>query len=295
MVIKPLVSILMTAYNREKYIAEAIESVLQSTYNNFELIIVDDCSVDDTLKVASSFLKNDQRIKLFKNNLNLGQFRNRNKAIQLANGDYIKFLDSDDKLMPTCIDKMVSAMLAYPEAGIGVQIPEENICEQPFELLPHDSIMLHYSGGNHLCYGPTGVIFKKEALCKVGLFEEAYGILADTHLNFKIASEYSTVLFERNLFFWRRHIDQVTTQQDDDVRMINERYIIMQACMSYEFLPLNKLEKNKILHNFVKINTMHCFEYALKGKLKEAYQIKKETGLSITKVLIAFLKTIDFK
>ena len=76
----PLVSVLMTAYNREKYIGEAIESVLQSTYKNFELIIVDDCSVDDTLKIASSFLKNDQRIQVFKNNSNLGQFRNRNKV-----------------------------------------------------------------------------------------------------------------------------------------------------------------------------------------------------------------------
>ena len=130
---------------------------------------------------------------------------------------------------------------------------------------------------------------------KVGLFEESYGILSDTHLNIKIASEYSTVIFERNLFFWRRHLDQITTQQEDDIRMINERYIIMEACMSYEFLPLNKLEKNKILHNFVKINTMHFFNYALSGKLKNAFQIKIDTRLTIMKVLIAFLKTSNFK
>jgi glycosyltransferase involved in cell wall biosynthesis len=286
----PFVSVLMTAYNREKYIAEAIESVLQSTYKNFELIIVDDCSVDDTLKIATSFLKIDQRIKVFKNNSNLGQFRNRNKAICLANGEYIKFLDSDDKLMPNGIDKMVSAMLAYPEAGIGVQANMDSANQHPYELLPNKSIILHYSGENHLCYGPTGAIFKKEALCKVGFFEEAFGILADTYLNIKLASQYSTVIFERNLFFWRRHLDQVTTQQEDDLRMINERYIIMQACMSYEFLPLNTLEKNRILNNFVKINTIHLFKYVLKGNLKGASQIKKNTRLTLKKVVKAFLK-----
>ena len=94
----PLVSVLMTAFNRGKYIAEAIESVLQSTYTNFELIIVDDCSTDDTFEIANSFFVKDRRIKLYKNEKNLGQFANRNYAISLSTGEYIKFLDSDDKL-----------------------------------------------------------------------------------------------------------------------------------------------------------------------------------------------------
>ena len=63
----PLVSVLMTAYNREKYISEAIESVLASTYTNFELIIVDDCSTDNTLAIAKSYEKNDARIKVYLN------------------------------------------------------------------------------------------------------------------------------------------------------------------------------------------------------------------------------------
>lgn len=89
----PLVSILMTAYNREKYIAEAIESVLASTYTNFELIIVDDCSADRTLEIAKSYEEKDKRIKIYINEKNLGDYPNRNKAASLAKGVYLKYLE----------------------------------------------------------------------------------------------------------------------------------------------------------------------------------------------------------
>ena len=83
----PLVSVLMTAYNREKYIAEAIESVLASTYTFFELIIVDDCSTDNTVLIAKSYQERDPRIKLFVNKQNLGDYPNRNVAASFASGE----------------------------------------------------------------------------------------------------------------------------------------------------------------------------------------------------------------
>ena len=76
----PLVSVLMTSYNREKYITEAMESVLNSTYANFELIIVDDGSTDKTVAIANEYEKKDKRVKVHTNEKNLGQFQNRNKA-----------------------------------------------------------------------------------------------------------------------------------------------------------------------------------------------------------------------
>ena len=72
----PLVSVLMTAYNRQQFIAEAIESVLASTYINFELIIVDDCSKDDTVLIAKTYEKLDARIQVHINEQNLGDYGN---------------------------------------------------------------------------------------------------------------------------------------------------------------------------------------------------------------------------
>src|ERR1700689_462412 len=116
----PLVSILMTAFNREKYIAEAIESILQSTYKNFELIIVDDCSKDKTVEIAKSYAQKDSRIKVYVNEKNLGDYPNRNKAASYANGKYLKYVDSDDIIYPHCLDVMVGCMEKFSEAAFGL-------------------------------------------------------------------------------------------------------------------------------------------------------------------------------
>ncbi|MBN2662839.1 MAG: glycosyltransferase family 2 protein, partial [Bacteroidales bacterium] len=96
----PFVSVLMTAYNREKYIAEAIESVIASTYQNWELIIVDDGSKDKTVEIAKQYEAKDPRIKVYINEKNLGDYPNRNKAASYAKGKYLKFVDADDLIYP---------------------------------------------------------------------------------------------------------------------------------------------------------------------------------------------------
>ncbi|MBN2572301.1 MAG: glycosyltransferase family 2 protein, partial [Ignavibacteriales bacterium] len=82
----PLVSVLMTVYNREKYISEAIESVIKSTFKNWELIIVDDQSKDNSFEIAKCYENKDERIRVFINDKNLGDYPNRNKAASYARG-----------------------------------------------------------------------------------------------------------------------------------------------------------------------------------------------------------------
>src|SRR5258706_13206257 len=103
----PLVSVLMTAFNREKYIADAIESVLASSYENFELIIVDDASSDNTVAIASQFAEKDKRIRIYVNEKNVGDYPNRNKAAGYAQGKYINYVDADDKLYYYGLEVMV--------------------------------------------------------------------------------------------------------------------------------------------------------------------------------------------
>lgn len=91
-----LCSVIMPAYNSEKYIAKAIESVLSQTYENIELLIVDDCSTDRTKDIIHSYAKLDSRIRLISNEHNIGCAESRNRAIGDSKGDYIAFLDSDD-------------------------------------------------------------------------------------------------------------------------------------------------------------------------------------------------------
>lgn len=104
-----MVSIIMPSWNTERFIDKSIQSVLKQTYSNWELIIIDDCSADDTDNVVKSYLK-DSRIKYYKNNKNVGAALTRNRALRKANGEWIAFLDSDDLWTPDKLEKQLSFM-----------------------------------------------------------------------------------------------------------------------------------------------------------------------------------------
>lgn len=107
---EPIVSIITPLYNSKSYIERTIESVLNQSYNNWELIIVDDCSTDNGLSIVGNYVKIDNRIKVLKNEQNSGAAISRNKAIELAQGKYIAFLDSDDQWDKYKLEKQVAFM-----------------------------------------------------------------------------------------------------------------------------------------------------------------------------------------
>ncbi len=104
------VSIVMPAYNAEKFIAEAILSVQAQTYSNWELLIVDDCSTDDTAGIVERFAREDTRIRYYKQPENAGAAKARNKAIEMAQGRYLAFLDSDDLWTPDKLEVQIGYM-----------------------------------------------------------------------------------------------------------------------------------------------------------------------------------------
>jgi glycosyltransferase involved in cell wall biosynthesis len=105
-----LVSIITPLYNAEKYIEKTIESVINQTYKNWEMIIVDDYSKDNSYKLVLELSKQDKRIKLIKNDKNNGVTKTRNKGIKLAKGKYIAFLDADDLWKKEKLEKQIFFM-----------------------------------------------------------------------------------------------------------------------------------------------------------------------------------------
>lgn len=104
-----LVSIIMPSWNTARFIAESIQCVIDQTYQNWELLIVDDCSTDNTDEVVKPFLA-DRRVKYFQNEKNSGAALTRNKALREAQGEWIAFLDSDDLWVPDKLEKQVMFM-----------------------------------------------------------------------------------------------------------------------------------------------------------------------------------------
>lgn len=107
---EPLVSIVMPTYNCAKYIEESVVSVIKQTYTNWELIIIDDCSTDNTEDIVKSYCEKDNRIKYFRLDVNSGAAIARNEGIKCAKGRYIAFLDSDDLWMEKKLEKQISFM-----------------------------------------------------------------------------------------------------------------------------------------------------------------------------------------
>lgn len=107
-----LVSIIMPSWNTAKFIAESIQCVIDQTYQNWELLIVDDCSTDNTDEIVEPFL-NDERINYFHNEKNSGAALTRNKAMREAQGEWVAFLDSDDLWTPDKLEKQVKFMVNH--------------------------------------------------------------------------------------------------------------------------------------------------------------------------------------
>ncbi len=205
---QPLVSVLMTAYNREKYIRDAVESVLASSYNNFELIIVDDGSSDSTVPIAREFAAKDPRVKVFINEHNLGDYPNRNQAASHARGKYIKYLDSDDMIYPYGLEAFVNFMEQNEDAAMGICY-KKNISHQPFPLVmkPSESLRYHFFKDSFLDCGPTGTIIRRDRFQQLGGFS-GKRMIGDLEFGLKVAARHTIMLLPPALAFWRSHGDQ---------------------------------------------------------------------------------------
>ena len=107
---KNLVSIITPNYNCARFIAQTIESVLLQTYSQWEMLIVDDCSTDGSYEIALAYAAKDKRITVIRNEKNSGAAVSRNKALEIAQGEFIAFLDSDDLWMPDKLEKQIAFM-----------------------------------------------------------------------------------------------------------------------------------------------------------------------------------------
>ena len=112
------VSIIITCYNKEKYVKETIESALNQTYKNLEIVCIDDASTDNSRNILKELKLKYNNIILLEENKNIGVVRARNKAIEIANGEYILPLDADDIIEPTYVSKAVDILDKNPQIGI---------------------------------------------------------------------------------------------------------------------------------------------------------------------------------
>ena len=167
------VSIIMPSYNTAKYIDETINSVLKQTYTDWELIIVDDCSTDETDAIVSKYLT-DERIKYLKNEVNSGAAITRNRALREATGKWIAFLDSDDLWQPEKLEKQLKFMA---DGGVAFSFSDYEVIDDVGSVktvfVPRKDLYNYKDILKSCSIGCLTVIYNAEILGKVFMPENA--------------------------------------------------------------------------------------------------------------------------
>lgn len=192
----PLVSVIIPNYNNEKYVLEAIKSVLEQTYKNIEVVVVDDVSTDNSVSVITNYYKNEPRLKLIVNNENKGVSFSRNTGVLNSKGDFISTLDSDDTYSPEKIEREMKVVLSmqprkviafssYAITDVDLNVRSVPICKSHIYQGDIYKKILYRS-----VPFARDMLMSKEIFFEIGGFDEHKKLYEDWDFKLKLAKKY---------------------------------------------------------------------------------------------------------
>jgi cellulose synthase/poly-beta-1,6-N-acetylglucosamine synthase-like glycosyltransferase len=275
----PSVSVLLTAYNREEYVAESIESVLAQSYTDFELIIVDDASSDRTLAVIERYSSADPRVKVVANDRNLGQFANRKKAASLARGRFLKYHDSDDVMYRHCLMAMVEPLEAEPRAAFALSGSRHwpgGPC--PMLLTPALAYEREFLGSGLFQLGPSSALFRTEAFRLLGGFPDR-GVASDYLFWLDACARVSVLLVPGDLFYYRIHGGQALTAASSLGEYARASTDAWQKLIAAD-CPLTGARREQAKRNFLFTQARGAWRLARQGRIAPALMVLRHAGAS---------------
>jgi glycosyltransferase involved in cell wall biosynthesis len=210
----PLVTVLMPVYNGEIYLREAIDSILSQTYKDFEFLIINDGSTDNSENIINSY--NDSRILYVKNESNLRLIATLNKGIELAQGKYIVRMDADDISAPTRIEKQVAFMEKNEDVGLcgswftSFGDVQESVCKYKEQ---HDEILFKMFYQCHFCH--PSLIIRKKVFDDLEIpFDKQFIHAEDYELYFRLSTKWKFHNLQESLVKYRIHSSSVSRQNE---------------------------------------------------------------------------------
>jgi glycosyltransferase involved in cell wall biosynthesis len=262
------VSVCIPTYNGAKYLRECLDSVLSQTLTNFEVLIIDDQSSDTTLSIAEEYAQKDGRIRVRQNPQNLGLVENWNQCVELAQGEWIKFVFQDDLIAPTCLEKLLSACSGNDqivfcnrtflfEADVSqstkagyLDLPSptkffgnitRRISAREFTQAALKDVSLNIVGE------PTVTLIKKDAFQRFGSFNQRLIQLCDFEYWTRIASNVGIVYVPENLASFRVH-DHSTTSKNKAQKLyrlkLDRLFILAEMLSSPQYENLRSIAKS---------------------------------------------------
>ncbi len=192
MIHKPIVSVILPAYNAEKYLSAALESILAQSFTDFECIVIDDCSTDSTWSIAQQYADRDARVKVLKNEKNLKLSGTLNRGIHLATGKYIARMDADDWSYPERLAIQVRYLNDHPDTGIcggSMEVCNEKLNVQGRRAYNLTDQVIRKKIFFYSPFSHPLVMMRKSVLDMVGYYREEYNPAEDYELYFRIGEK----------------------------------------------------------------------------------------------------------
>lgn len=262
---KPLVSVIMPIFNAQQYLTDAIDSIICQTFENFELILINDASTDKTLQIIHKYIKKDKRIRLINNNKNLQMAKSLNLAIKQAKSDLIARMDQDDISLPNRLEVQYAFMQANPNVAItgnDIIIIDEKDKVIGKRAYPTTSrglkrILFRYSAFAH----PT-VMFRKSLFQKVNGYNPDKHPCEDIDLWFRLGKEYEFASIPMSLLKYRISLTSGSHQNLKATEMIGLR-IKIDAIKKYGYKPV----LYDIIYNILQFTTLWFMPFKTRIKL----------------------------
>jgi glycosyltransferase involved in cell wall biosynthesis len=271
----PLVSVCIPVYNGEKYIKYTIESVLNQTYKNIEIIISDNCSTDNTIKIVESY--DDKRIKLYKNEQNFGMLLNHINCLKFSSGKYLKLLYCDDIIHDNCIEEMVTVMEKNPDVNLcSVNFShidrDNNIISKPILNIKdgkYESINI-YKGlliNGNIIGCPSGTIIRKSSFNK-NTFSEKRRYMGDYDLWIRICKDSNYYFLDKPYMFFRVHNDSMTNNKISSIERVIDFYDILNT-----YIDNNIFNEMEIQDAYLNANYRCYYSLKINDNKKEKIEI----------------------
>ena len=228
---RPIVSVCIPTYNYGHFISDVIDSILGQTFDDFELIIIDNYSSDDTSLIVDKYVKRDDRVRYICNKTNIGFARNLNRCLEYSSGKYVKIVCSDDVLEPNCLEEMVRILDDDPDISLVASArklvdrhlnPIDHLSySSRFELIEGPSIIKECLMNGNLIGEPTAVLFRRS---DVGMrFNLQYKQLIDLEMWFRLLEKGNFAFIPEALCLFRQHEDQETNKNLKSVAHLDDQ------------------------------------------------------------------------
>lgn len=247
------ISVLMTAYNAEKYIQDSIESIRKQTYKNFEFLILDDGSYDNTYKIAKSYEKKDKRIKVYKNNRNKNIAPSRNLLLKKSKGEFIAWADADDISTPDRLKLEFEYLKKHPEVGIVggyLRIFNEK-GKLSLRKFAEDDTSLRKLIFRYSPVAQPSAMIRREVFHYIGLYNKNLSPAEDIDMSFRIGTKYAFANLQQVVLKYRDY-----TKSQTYIHLKKIELLTIKTRLKYIFHPRYTFYLLDLFYNIAQMVTI---------------------------------------